>query len=424
MSGHLFISVLSVYLLDKSIPPTPFGNETMPRKIDDICASPVELPALITRPAVAPIQMAAVYGCASTADASQILGGDVAGYVYQRDGHPNASQLAEKCRQLHRAERAMVFASGMSAISSVLLAQLEADDHLIVSDRLYGKTTYLLTQETKRFGIRSAVVDTLDLRHVAKAIEAKTKLLVVETISNPTLRVADIAALAEICRERDVQLLVDNTFATPLLCQPHTLGADWTLESMSKMMNGHSDVIMGLLTGRHDLWDRIPAVASAWGLGSAPFDSWLAMRGLATMHLRVDRACLTACEVAKYLAGNSLVASVDYPGLPAHPEHELARRQFDGRFGTMVTFQLADDTEVAAQRFIEACVDIHFCPSLGDIATTLSHPRSTSHRATSPEECRTLGISDGTIRLSIGVEATDSVVTSLDDAFGRFKDSS
>jgi cystathionine beta-lyase/cystathionine gamma-synthase len=348
-----------------------------------------------------------------------MLEGDLDGYVYQRDGHPNADQLAEKCRQIHRAERAMVFASGMSAMSSVLLAQLKRDDHLVVSDRLYGKTTYLLTQETARLGIRSTVVDTLNLQSVADAMEPETKLLVVETISNPTLRVADIPALSAICHERDVQLLVDNTFATPLLCQPHTLGADWTLESLSKMMNGHSDVIMGLLTGRREYWDRVPAVASTWGLGSAPFDCWLVMRGLSTMHLRVDRACVTAMEVAKFLAAHPLIDSVDFPGLPEHPEYELAQRQFDGRFGTMVTFHLVDDTLAAAQRFVEACNEIHFFPSLGDIASTLSHPRSTSHRAGSQEECRLLGIRDGTIRLSVGVEATDSVVASLDKALRR-----
>ena len=349
-----------------------------------------------------------------------MLTGQVDGYVYQRDRHPNSDQLAEKCRQLHAAERAMVFASGMSAMSAALLARMKQGDHLLLSDRLYGKTTYLLTQEAARLGISSTIVDTLDLAQVDQSIRDNTRLIVVETISNPTLRVADIRGLVAICCDRDVEVLVDNTFATPLLCQPHTLGADWTLESLSKMMNGHSDVIMGLLTGREANWERVIAVATAWGLGSAPFDSWLALRGLATMHLRVSRACETALAAARFLADQAAVESVDYPGLASHPEHELATQQFAGRYGTMVTFHLKDDSMESAQRFIEACEDIHFCPSLGDIATTLSHPRSTSHRADPPAVNQALGIHDGTIRLSLGVEATESVLESLDAALQRY----
>jgi cystathionine beta-lyase/cystathionine gamma-synthase len=385
----------------------------MARKIDDICAAPAEAASIATRPTVAPIHLAAVYGCRSPEEADLILSGQQAGYVYQRDGHPNGDLLSEKCRQLHAAEQAMVFASGMSAMSAAVLAIMVQGNHLLLSDRLYGKTTYLLTQEVNRLGIESTVIDTLDLDVVRKSIRDDTKLLVVETISNPTLRVADIARLSAICREKNVQLLVDNTFATPLVCQPHTLGADWTLESMSKMMNGHSDVIMGLLTGPSESWDRVKAVASAWGLAGAPFDSWLAMRGLATMHLRVARACESAYQVALFLSEHDAVEHVDYPGLPGHPDAEVATRQFGDLYGTIVTFHLREQTTDAASRFIEASPNIHFCPSLGDISTTLSHPRSTSHRALSDTDCRRLGITHGTIRLSLGVEATDSVLESL-----------
>jgi cystathionine beta-lyase/cystathionine gamma-synthase len=392
----------------------------MPRKIDDICASPSEQPNLNTRPAISPIHLAAVYGCQSPDEAARMLSGEIDGYVYQRDRHPNADQLAEKCRQLHAAERAMVFASGMSAMSAVLLARLRQGDHVLLSDRLYGKTTYLIGEEAARLGITSTVTDALDLAQVDKSIRDNTRLLIVETISNPTLRVADIRGLVAVCRDRNVEVLVDNTFATPLLCQPHELGADWTLESMSKMMNGHSDVIMGLLTGREEHWDRVIAVASAWGLGSAPFESWLALRGLATMHLRVSRACETALEVARFLSSQLAVRQVDYPGLGNHPDHELAKEQFAGVFGTMVTFHLKDDSIQSAHRFIQSCDDIHFCPSLGDIATTLSHPRSTSHRSPSAAICQSLGIYDGTIRLSLGVEATETVLASLDEGLRRY----
>lgn len=390
------------------------------RKTDDVCAEPVSSAPLTTRPASPPIHLSAVYGCESPEQAEQLLRGEVDGYVYQRDGHPNSDQLAEKCRQLHNAERAMVFASGMSAMAAVLLARVRQGEHVVISDRLYGKTTFLLGTEATRLGIEVTVVDVLDTAAVRESLRSNTKLLVVETISNPTLRVAELAGLATICDELDVELLVDNTFATPLVCQPHAFGAHWVLESMSKMMNGHSDVMMGLLTGRAAAWDRVPTVASAWGLASAPFESWLALRGLATMHLRVSRACETALQVARFLADQSAVAGVEYPGLNSHPDHRVATAQFDNAFGTMVTFHLADDSVEGVRRFIAACERIDFCPSLGDIATTLSHPRSTSHRLESDEACRRLGISAGTIRLSVGVESTEFVIDQLQSALATF----
>jgi cystathionine beta-lyase/cystathionine gamma-synthase len=280
---------------------------------------------------------------------------------------------------------------------------------------MYGRTLQLLTAEAARLGIGCTLVDTTNLDRVAKAFTTRTRLLVVETIANPCLRVADIAALADICARYNAQFLVDNTFATPVLCRPIELGADLVLESISKFMNGHSDVMLGLLCGREKLWQRVPQVLSAWGLASSPFDCYLSARGLATMHLRVDRACANAQKAAEMLAKHAAVEHVDYPGLPNHADHKLAARQFGGRYGTVVTFRLRGGL-AAAESFIGAARRIPFCPSLGEVSTTLSHPESTSHRGLSSQERKALGIDGGTIRLSVGVESPEFVLSALEEA--------
>jgi cystathionine beta-lyase/cystathionine gamma-synthase len=381
-------------------------------KPDDICPRPDQLPPQPTWPYAAPIYPASVWCCESTDQAEQMLNGSLAGYVYQRDNHPNADMFGEKCRLLHQAERAAVASSGMAAMAAAMLSQLKQGDHIVVSNQLYGRSITLLRQESARLGIESTIVDTCDLAATAAAFTQQTKLVVVETIANPILRVADLAALAELAHGRGALLLVDNTFATPALCRPLSLGADLAMESVSKMMNGHSDVMLGVLCGREANWQRVPAVLASWGLASSPFDCWLASRGLATMHLRVDRACDNALRAAKFLSSHENVERVDYPGLPAHPDHELASRQFNGQFGTIVTFRLAGGRP-AADAFIKAARRIAFCPSLGEVSTTLSHPESTSHRSLSPEQRSALGITGGTIRLSLGVESSDFVIDAL-----------
>jgi cystathionine beta-lyase/cystathionine gamma-synthase len=390
----------------------------MPIRPDDICPRPQPLPPLPTQPHAPPIYPASVWECDSPQQADAMLGGNAPGYVYQRDRHPNADLLAEKCRQLHGADRAIVTASGMGALSAALLAQLEAGQHAVVSNRLYGKTLVLFGSEAARLGITVSVIDTGDLAAVEAAMTEQTKLLLVETLANPLVQVADIAALADVAHRRDCRLMVDNTFASPIVCRPHALGADLVMESLTKTMNGHSDVILGLLTGRETTWSRVPAVVSAWGLASAPFECWLAARGLLTAHLRIERACRNALAAAEFLRQRPEIDRVDYPGLTDHPQHGLARRQFatgeGGKtlFGTIVAFRLRGGRP-AADAFIHAASRIPFCPSLGELSTTLSHPETTSHRGMTSGEREALGITGGTIRLSVGTESSEFVCNAL-----------
>ncbi len=384
---------------------------------DDLCPRPLPLPPLATTPHAPPIYPTSVWACESPQQADDLLAGREAGYVYQRDGHPNAYLLSEKCRQLHGAERAIVTGSGMAALAAALLSQLSAGDHAVIGSRIYGKTLQLFGVEAKLLGIEVTPVDTCDLTATAAAMKLSTRLVLAETIANPLLEVADIAALAEIAHRNEAVLLIDNTFASPILCRPLELGADLVMESLTKTMNGHSDVILGLLCGREAVWKRVPQVVSAWGLSSSPFDCWLAERGLATAHLRIDRACHNALAAAEFLLQQKQsVQRVHYPGLSSHAQHTLARQQFGApsgpRYGTIVTFTLAGGRK-AADAFIAAVKQIPFCPSLGELSTTLSHPETTSHRGMTADQRAALGITGGTIRLSVGTESSEFVIAAL-----------
>ena len=344
-----------------------------------------------------------------------MLAGNLPGHVYRRDGHPNAELLAEKCRELHRAPKAAIAASGMGALALAVVSQCRQGDHIIAGNQMYGRSLLLLNEEARRLGIETTTVDTCQPETVATAFRPATKLLVVETIANPLLRVADIKALAVLAHRHGARLLVDNTLASPAICRPLEFGADLVLESLTKIMNGHSDVLLGLLCGREESWERVPTALSTWGWSAAPLDCWLATRGLGTLHLRAARASENALAAARFLSERPEVEVVYYPGLPNHADHEVAARQFGDRFGSMVSFTLRGGT-AAAKRFISAAKRIPFCPSLGELSTTLTHPETTSHRAMTPAAREALGIKGGTIRLSVGVEPSEIVVGALGEA--------
>ncbi len=368
------------------------------------------------RPSRSPIMPAVVYEMETTREADEKLGGVRPGYVYQRDAHPNADWLGEKCRELHGADRAFVTSSGMSALGLAVLALLKPGDEVLLSSRLYGKTVTMLA-DMARWGVHSKIIDMTDSSEVANHCGPNTRLLLAETISNPQLRVVDIEALARVSHEHQALLLIDNTFASPSICRPLDLGADLVWESMTKIMNGHSDVILGLMCSRGNVGEPMVRALSTWGMTASPFDCWLCERGLGTLEIRVQRASQTALEVAKWLSQDSRVAAVSYPGLESHPEHLLCQRQFvrgpNVVFGHMLMLQLNGGSS-SVDRFLKNARPIPFCASLGELTTTISHPASTSHRACSDAEMAAVGIDRGTIRLSIGLENAQFVIDSLE----------
>jgi cystathionine beta-lyase/cystathionine gamma-synthase len=354
-------------------------------------------------PLVPPLYQSSVYTLPDLDALDRIMDGQERGFIYARDAHPNARLLASQLADLEGADWGLVCASGMGAIAAAVLGTVQQGDRVVASNRLYGKSTQLLREELTRFGVQTALVDTGDLEQVRSALASPARLLFVETMSNPLLRLADLPRLAELAHGRGCLLAVDNTFATPVLCRPLELGADLVVESLTKMIGGHSDVTLGLVCGRGDFGTQLAGVVSTWGLSSNPFDCWLAGRGLATLPLRMRAASANAADLAGWLAEQPGVQGVIYPGRPDHPDHELAGRLFEGGFGNMLCFEVKG-ARAGVNRFLKQAPGIPFSPSLGHTTTTLSHPASTSHRYVSPADKRRQGITDGLIRLSVGVE--------------------
>jgi cystathionine beta-lyase/cystathionine gamma-synthase len=335
------------------------------------------------------------------------------GFIYARDGHPNAAALADALTALEGGRWGAVTASGMGALAGPFLALLAAGDRVVASSRLYGKTTKLLRQEFARYGVTTAVVDTCDLDATRAAVAAgPCRVLFTETSSNPMCRLADVPALAEIAHAAGARLFVDNTFATPVLCRPLELGADLVMESVTKLIGGHSDVTLGYVGGTDpEFGVGVTAALSTWGLAANPFDCWLASRGLPTLELRVRAAAANAAAVADWLAGQPGVSRVVFPGRADHPDHALAARLFPAGTGNMLCFELAGGRE-AVNRFLRAG-GVPFAPSLGHATTTCSHPATTSHRFDAPAEQRRQGITDGLVRLSVGSEPVERVRAAL-----------
>jgi cystathionine beta-lyase/cystathionine gamma-synthase len=363
-------------------------------------------------PLVPPLYQSSVYTLPDLDALDRIMNSGAPGFIYARDGHPNARQLADQLAGLEGGTWGVVCGSGMAAISAIVLATVSQGERIVASNRLYGRTTQLLMEELPRFGVTTTLVDTNDLGAVRAALDEPARLLFVETMSNPLLRVVNLEELVEIANKRDCSLVVDNTFATPVLCRPLDFGADYVMESLTKMIGGHSDVTLGTLCGRRDLLPELTRTVSIFGLASNPFDGWLAQRGLATLPLRMKAASANAAELADWLAGQPAVNRVVYPGRSDHPDHEVAGRVLEGGYGNMLCFEL-DGGRDAVNRFMRAARGVPFSPSLGHTTTTCSHPATTSHRYTSPAEKRRQGITDGLIRLSVGVEELKDIRTEM-----------
>ncbi len=380
-----------------------------------LCARPGPKSESATPPLAPPIQLSSVYEFADLDQVDAIYGGTASGHIYARDGHPNATQLAEKIARLEAGEAAVICASGMAAESAIFLAHLKAGDRVAISEGLYGRTTLLVAGELARFGVKHDLFDATRPESLRAVMTAETRVVFAETLSNPILRLADIVGLAAITRPLGVTLAVDHTFA-PLLCRPIAMGADVVTHSVTKSIGGHSDVTLGALVGRLDWISRTAHVASTFGLTGNPFDSWLALRGMATLAVRTDRACGNALELARRLERHPAVERVHYPGLASHPDHDLATRTLTGGFGSIVTFDVGGRSQ--ADSLIRRLRHIPYAPSLGDVSTSLSHPTTSSHRSQSVEQWARQGITPGMIRLSVGIEAVDDLWDDLGNALG------
>jgi cystathionine beta-lyase/cystathionine gamma-synthase len=327
---------------------------------------------------------------------------------------PNHVALHRKLAALENAEAALVTASGMAAISTALLSVLSAGDHLLVQGSLYGGTHDFVTKDLPSFGISYDFVDGNDPESWRAKLRPNTRALYVETMSNPLLQIPDLEAVPRFCREHGLVSLIDNTFASPVNFRPAEHGFDLSLHSATKYLNGHSDIVGGAVIGRADLVERIKRRLDHLGGSMDPHQCFLLHRGVKTLALRVRYQNASALEVARFLAAHPKVAGVNYPGLPAHPQHQRACALFDG-FGGMLSFEVQGGLE-AAERFIRATKLPIVAPSLGGVETLITRPATTSHAGMAPEDRRRLGITDSLIRVSIGIEATEDLIEDFGQA--------
>ncbi|MCC5961759.1 MAG: aminotransferase class I/II-fold pyridoxal phosphate-dependent enzyme [Rhodobacteraceae bacterium] len=361
-------------------------------------------PESASRPVGTPIQPSVVYASPDPDTLDAQYEGRVAGYAYAREGHPNADVLARKIDQMEGAEGGLVLGSGMAAVAAVLMGLCKSGDHVLGGDQLYGRSLRLMREDLPRFGVATSLADPTDLAAFEAAIRPETRLILLEVVSNPTLRVADIAGIAALARARGIWLVIDNTFTTPRGFRPFEHGADIVIHSVTKILAGHSDATLGYVAARDEgLMTPIYDFAVTTGMTPSPFDCWLAERGLYSFELRYDRAEANAEALAAHLAGLAGVTRVLYPTRPDHPDHNRAHTLLGRRGGHMVSFEIAGG-RAAANRLTRAAPDIAFAPTLGDIGTTLSHPASSSHRGLGAEARADLGISEGFFRVSVGVE--------------------
>jgi cystathionine beta-lyase/cystathionine gamma-synthase len=336
--------------------------------------------------------------------------GDLHGYTYSREGHPNADVVAHTIDAMEGAPHmGVVVSSGMAAVSAVLLGLTKAGDHVIGGNQLYGRSLRMMAEDLPRLGIATSMVDPGDVEAVRAAIRPETKMILVEVVSNPTLRVADILGLSALAKETGILLVVDNTFTTPRSFKAYDHGADIVIHSVTKLLAGHSDVMLGYVSAKDKaLNDRLRVFAVTAGMSPSPFDCWLAERGMLSFELRFDRAQSTAAKLAEHLGTLKGVKRVIYPARRDHPDHLRAEALLKGQYCNMVSFEI-EGTRAAANALARGAEGLSFAPTLGDVGTTLSHPASSSHRALTAEKRAELGMSEGFFRVSVGLEDPDAL---------------
>lgn len=378
-----------------------------------------QLPDSVSLPKSLPITMSSVFAFENVEMLDQVYDGEAHGYVYSRNGNPVHDALKEIMCQIDGGEASGVYASGMAAITLSILAHVEAGDHIIAANVLYGGTYSFLKNELKRFNIEVTFVNPFN-DSIEGAIRQNTRVLYVETISNPMMDVINLEKMVQISNDYDMKLIVDNTFATAVVCKPLALGADVVVYSATKYICGHSDVTGGIVvTRKREVMERIEGIAALYGPVMSPFDAWLLVRSLRTMALRVKEHSHNAMQIALFLNKHPKVKKVYYPGLADAPTHNNGTRFFEKHlFGGMLSFDLVGG-EKAAYELIRLLESIKLVPSLAGVATTLSYPAKTSHRSLEDHELKEAGITKGTLRLSCGLENVDDILKEFELALNK-----
>jgi len=367
---------------------------------------------------VTPIYQTSTFAFENAEQGGRRFAGEEGGYFYTRMGNPNITELEERMAALEGGEEAVVTGSGMAAISTTLLALLKSGDHIVADRNLYGCTFGLISEMLPRFGIEATFVNAEDPENIRKARKKNTKIVYVESPANPTMKLVDLRKAAAVAHDFGALLIVDNTFMTPYLQKPILLGADIVVHSCTKYLGGHGDVVAGVIVGpRQFLAEiRMPYLKDLGGITS-PFDAWLVVRGLKTLGLRMERHCQNARQVAEFLEKHPKISKVHYPGLPSHPQHKLAKEQMED-FGGMISFELQGGLE-AGRTLMNSVKLITLAVSLGSVDSLIQHPSSMTHSAVPREERLAAGITDGLIRLSVGLEDVEDIIADLAQALDK-----
>ncbi len=359
-----------------------------------------------------PIYQSSTFAFQSVKQGSALFAGEKEGYVYTRLGNPTQTALEREMAFLEGGEKALAFASGMAAISGVILYLCRNGDNFVSSDTVYGGTHNLYKETLPLWNIQAREVDATNLENIEQAIDEKTRLIFIESPANPTLSIIDIKGCAEIAKKHNIPLVVDNTFATPYLQKPLELGADIVIHSATKYIGGHGDTVAGIVIGKKTFIENLKAhILRDIGGIISPLNAWLLLRGLKTLPVRMDRHCANAMEIAKFLSLHPKINWVRYPGLSTHPQHELAKKQMTN-FGGMVTFEVKGGRK-AGERLLDSVGLITLAVSLGDCDSLIEHPASMTHSTYSTEELKEIGITEGMIRLSVGLEDPEDIITDL-----------
>ncbi len=372
-------------------------------------------PCPVTGAHVTPIYQTSTFVFKDVDQGARRFAGEEEGYIYTRLGNPTLTELEAKVAALEGGEAAIGAASGMAAISTALVTLLKKGDHIVAGDALYGCTHSFISEILPQYGIEVTMVDTSDLKNIENAMKPNTKVIYVETPANPTMKLVDLKGASDIAHKYGAIIIVDNTFMSPYLQRPIEHGVDVVVHSATKYIGGHGDVLAGLIIGPKELIDtmRIPYLKDFGGILS-PFDAWLLLRGLKTLGVRMERHCANAQKVAEYLEKHPLIDKVYYPGLPSHPQYELAKKQMDG-FGGMMSFELKGGLK-AGKVLMNSVKMITLAVSLGCVDSLIQHPASMTHSPVPREERLKAGITDGQVRLSVGIEDVEDIIADLDQA--------